>query len=122
MAELVVFHHAQGRTAGMADFADRLRAAGHTVHVPDLYEGRVFDTLDEGVGHADDIGFSTIIERGSAAVEGLADELVYIGFSLGVLPAQRLAQTRAGARGAILVAACVDPASFGEPWPDQLPL
>lgn len=122
MAELVVFHHAQGRTEGIASIADRLRAAGHTVHLPDLYEGQVFDTIDEGVGYADGVGFSTIIDRGSAAVDGLADELVYIGFSLGVLPAQRLAQTRSGARGAVLIAACVDPESFGGPWPDRLPL
>lgn len=122
MAELVVFHHAQGRTTGMADVADQLRTAGHIVHLPDLYERQIFDTLDEGVEHADSIGFSTVIERGTAAVDGLPNELVYVGFSLGVLPAQRLAQTRAGAKGAVLVAACVDPEAFGGPWPDRLPL
>ncbi len=122
MAEVLVFHHAQGLTAGCLAFADELRAAGHVLHTPDLYEGRTFDSLAEGVGHAQQIGFDTIIERGTAVADGLPDGLVYAGFSLGVLPAQKLAQTRPGARGAVLMHSCVPPSEFGMPWPDGLPL
>jgi esterase/lipase len=107
MAELVLYHHAQGLTKGVKAFADELRRAGHTVHVPDLYEGHTFDTQDEGLAYAKRTGFGTIMERGLTAVEGLGGALVYAGFSLGVMPAQRLAQTRAGARGALLLHACV---------------
>ncbi len=56
MAEVLLFHHAHGLTSGVRDFADRLSAANHTVHVPDLYEGRVFDDLDEGIGYASEAG------------------------------------------------------------------
>ena len=122
MAEVLVFHHAQGLTAGCLAFADELRAAGHVVHAPDLYEGRTFDSIAEGVGHAQEIGFDTIIARGAAVAEGLPDALVYAGLSLGVLPAQQLAQTRPGARGAVLMHSCVPPSEFGTPWPDGLPL
>jgi dienelactone hydrolase len=121
MAELLLFHHALGLTPGLLAFADRMRAAGHTVHVPDLYEGRTFDSLEQGIGHAGAIGFGTIIERGRAAAEGLPEGLAYGGFSLGVLPAQALAQTRPGARAAVLFHSCVPPSEFGG-WPSGVPL
>ncbi len=122
MAELLLFHHAQGLTAGCLSFADDLRAAGHVVHAPDLYEGRTFTDLADGVGYAEQIGFATIIERGQLAADGLPKEIVYAGFSLGVLPAQMLAQTRAGAKGALLFHACVPASEFGRPWPQGVPL
>ncbi len=122
MTDVVVFHHAQGLTDGIRQFADDLRDAGHRVTAPDLYEGRTFDTLDDGVGYAEQVGFGTVIERGRLAAEGLPDEIVYAGFSLGVLPAQMLAQTRPGAQGALLFHSCVPPTEFGCPWPQGVPL
>jgi dienelactone hydrolase len=117
MAEVLLFHHGHGLTPGVREFANNLRLAGHEVHLPDLYEGRVFDDLDEGLAYAREIGFDTIQERGVAAADGLPNGVVYAGFSLGVLPAQRLAQTRPGAKGALLFDSCVPPAEFGGPWP-----
>lgn len=122
MAEVLLFHHAQGQTPGFLAFADELRAAGHTVHAPDLFNGRTFGTLEEGVAYAEGLGFREIIERGARAADGLPPELVYAGFSLGVLPAQRLAQGREGARGALLFHACVPPSEFGSSWPDGVPV
>jgi len=124
MAEVVLFHHAQGLTPGVIGFAEELRGEGHTVHTPDLYEGRTFDTLDQGIAHAEEIGFGEVLERGVRAVQALPAELVYAGFSLGVLPAQKLAQTRPGARGALLCYSCVPvPVSeFGSAWPDGVPV
>src|SRR5256885_6654682 len=121
MAEVVLFHHVHGLTPGIVAFADELRAAGHTVHTPDLYEGRTFDTLEEGVAHAGEIGFGEVLERGVRAVEGLPAELVYGGFSLGVMPAQELAQTRPGARGALLFHSCLPVSEVGTAWPDGGP-
>ena len=120
MADVLLFHHAQGLTAGCAAFAERVRAAGHTVRAPDLYDGRTFPSLAEGVAHAEQVGLGTLIGRGKQAAEGLAEGLVYVGFSLGVLPAQMLAQTRPGARGALLAHSCVPPSELGA-WPDGLP-
>ncbi|WP_155374775.1 dienelactone hydrolase family protein [Catellatospora vulcania] len=122
MAEVLLFHHAQGLTEGIRAFADRLRQAGHTVHTPDSYDGNVFPTLDEGVAYARQVGFGEIQERGVRAADALPADLVYLGFSLGVLPAQRLAQTRAGARGAVLLESCVPPSEFGGPWPADVPV
>jgi dienelactone hydrolase len=102
MAEVLLFHHAQGQTAGFHAFADELRSAGHTVHTPDLFDGRTFTSIDEGLGYVQGVGFGEMIERGVQAAEELPNELVYGGFSLGVPPAQKLAQTRPGARGALL--------------------
>lgn len=122
MAEVLLFHHMHGLTPGVRSFAETLGQAGHTVHVPDLYEGRVFETLDEGAAYAEQAGFDTIIKRGQAAAEKLPRELVYAGFSLGVLPAQMLAQTRAGAKGALLFHSCVPVSEFGGTWPDGVPV
>ncbi len=123
MAEVVLFHHAQGLTPGVVAFADELRRSGHTVHTPDLFEGRTFGTIEEGMRYAEEIGFPDgVIERGVRAVEGLPAELVYAGFSLGVLPAQKLAQTRPGARGALLFYSCVPASEFGSGWPDGVPV
>jgi dienelactone hydrolase len=122
MAEVLLFHHAQGLTAGVHAFADDLRRAGHVVHVPDLYDGRTFETLEEGVAHAEKIGFEEVIERGVRVADQLPAELVSAGFSLGVLPAQKLAQTRAGARGALLFYSCVPASEFGSGWPTDVPV
>jgi len=121
MTEVLLFHHAQGQTAGFHAFADELREAGHTVHTPDLYDGRTFPTLDEGIAHARDVGFGTLLERGVREAEDLPAELVYAGFSLGVVPAQNLAQTRPGARGALLFYSCIPAAEFGG-WPAGVPV
>ncbi len=121
MAQVVLFHHALGLTPGIALFADELRRAGHTVHTPDLFEGHTFPTLDDGVKHAEQIGFAEVIGRGVRAVEQLPTNLVYAGFSLGVLPAQQLAQTRPGALGALLYYSCVPAAEFGG-WPEGVPV
>src|SRR5215203_5497026 len=122
MTTVLLFHHAQGLTPGVLAFADELRAAGHTVHAPDLYEGRTFDTLDAGVAHAGSIGFDILIEQGRTIAETLPAELVYAGFSLGVMPAQMLAQTRPGARGALLFHACLPVSEFGPSWPEEVPV
>ncbi len=122
MAEVLLFHHAQGQTDGFAAFAEDLRRAGHTVHAPDLFHGRTFDSIDEGMAYANEIGFpDEIIARGELAAGELSEALVYAGFSLGVLPAQKLAQTRRGARGALFFHSCVPPSFFGS-WPAEVPV
>ncbi|GAA0921980.1 dienelactone hydrolase family protein [Nonomuraea longicatena] len=122
MAEVLLFHHAHGLTPGVLEFAGELRRAGHVVHAPDLYEGRVFDVFEEGVAYAQNVGFGVLAERGRAAADGLPASLVPAGFSLGVLPAQLLAQTRPGAGGALLFEACLPVSEFGDTWPEGLPV
>ena len=124
MAEVVLFHHVQGLTEGVRAFADELRAGGHTVHTPDLFDGELPATIDEGVAHAQSLGDEVIGERADRAVADLPDGLVYAGFSFGAATAQRLAQTRPGARGALLYESCLPITgewAFG-PWPDGLPV
>lgn len=122
MAEVVLFHHAQGLTPGIVEFAGKLRQAGHTVHTPDLFDGRTFDDLEKGMRFVQELGFGEVMRRGERAVEELSPELVYAGFSLGVVPAQKLAQTRPGARGALLCYSCVPVSEFGETWPKGVPV
>jgi dienelactone hydrolase len=120
MAEVLLFHHAQGLTPGVRAFADDLRAAGHVVHTPDLFDGRRFQSIDEGLAYIGKVGFDEMRERGVRVADALPAELVYAGFSFGVLPAQKLAQTRPGARGALLFYSCLPISgewAFG-PWPD----
>jgi len=121
MAAVLLFHHAQELTDGVRKFADDLRAAGHTVHTPDLYEGKTFTDLNEGVANARRVGFDTLTDRARLAAEALSNELVYGGFSMGVGPAQMLAQTRPGARGALLFYGALPASEFGL-WPGGVPL
>jgi dienelactone hydrolase len=122
MAEVLLFHHAHGLTAGVQALADEVRAEGHVVHTPDLYEGQTFDDLEDGLGYVQQVGFGTILERGVRAAERLPDELVYAGMSLGAMPAQKLAQTRPGAKGAVLLHSAVPASEFGGAWPPDVPL
>jgi dienelactone hydrolase len=127
MAEVVLFHHAQGLTDGVRAFAETLREAGHTVHLPDSYEGNVFGTLDEGLDYARQTGFGAVKDRAVTAGEKLGEGelgngLVFAGFSLGVMAAQQLAQTSTAARGALLLHGCIPVSEFGESWPSGLPV
>jgi dienelactone hydrolase len=122
MAEVLLYHHIQGLTDGVQAFADDLRQAGHIVHTPDLFDGRRFGSIEEGFGFARDQGLEMIGERGAAAADELGPDLVYAGFSFGVTIAQRLAQTRPGARGALLMYSCIPVAEFGESWPAGVPV
>ncbi len=122
MAEVVLFHHAQGLTPGVVAFAEELRNAGHTVHTPDLFDGRTFGSIEDGFAFARERGFDALRERGVAVADDLGPALVYAGFSFGVTMAQRLAQTRPGARGALLMSSCLPVTEFGEAWPDGVPV
>jgi len=124
MAEVVLFHHVQGLTDGVRAFAEELRSGGHRVHTPDLFDGKRPATIDEGVAHEQSIGDEVLRERADRAVADLPEGLVYAGFSSGAGTAQRLAQTRPGARGALLYESCMPITgewAFG-PWPDGVPV
>jgi len=122
MAEVLLFHHVQGLTPGVITFADKLRSAGHTVHTPDLFDGRTFDDIEQGMEFVKEIGFGEVLTRGERAVLGLPTYLVYGGFSLGVVPAQKLAQTRSGAAGALFFYSCMPISEFGTSWPKGVPV
>ena len=118
MTEVVLYHHVQGLTEGVRSFADELRQTGRTVHTPDLFDGRTFETIEEGMAFAREAGFGALAERGVAAAEGIGPDAVYAGFSFGVTVAQQLAQTRPGARGALLMCSCLPVSEFGDMWPE----
>ena len=122
MTEVVLYHHVQGLTDGVRSFADELRRAGHAVHTPDLFDGRTFNTIEEGMAFAREAGFGELAERGVTAAEGTDLEAVYAGFSFGVMVAQQLAQTRLGARGALLMYSCLPVSEFGDAWPEGVPV
>ena len=122
MTQVVLYHHVQGLTEGVRSFADGLRAAGHVVHTPDLFDGRTFPTVEDGMTFARETGFGALAERGVAAATELPSEVVYAGFSFGVVVAQQLAQTRPEARGALLMESCLPVAEFGDAWPEGVPV
>lgn len=122
MTNIIVFHHVLGVTDGVREFAARLRRAGHAPTVPDLFDGRSFAFREDGAAYVQQVGVETIIERGRAAASSQPAATVYLGFSLGVLPAQMLAQTRPGAKGAVLCYGFVPPAEFSAEWPPDVPV
>src|ERR1700738_1511324 len=124
MTEVLLFHHAQGLTPGVRAFADDLRAGGHIVHTPDLFDGRIFPSIEEGLAYIEKSGLDDLRMRGVRIADDLPFELVYAGFSFGVLAAQQLAQTRPKARGALLFHSCFPVSgewAFG-PWPESVPV
>ena len=122
MAEVVLYHHVQGLTEGVRSFADDLQKAGHAVHTPDMFDGRTFTTIDDGMAFAREAGFGALAARGVAAAQDIDPEVVYAGFSFGVMVAQQLAQTRPGARGALLMYSCLPVSEFGDSWPEDVPV
>lgn len=122
MAEVVLYHHVQGLTEGVLAFADELREDGHTIHTPDMFGGRTFPTIDDGIAFAREQGFGELVARGVAAANDLPADVVYVGFSFGAMPAQQLAQTRPGARGALLIYGVVPFTEFGDAWPEDVPV
>ena len=122
MPTILLLHHVQGLTPGVVAIADTLRAAGHTVHTPDLLDGRLFASIPDGMAYVQTLGFPTVIARGAAAAESLPADVVYFGMSMGVLPAQYLAQTRPGARAAIFLHGAVPVSEFSPHWPARVPV
>jgi dienelactone hydrolase len=123
MADLILFHHVQGLTDGVKAFGDQIRADGHRVTIPDFYDGETFTTIEEGIAHVEDLGFGKIVDAGVAVAEQLPSQVFYAGFSLGAFIAQKLAQTRRGALGALLYHhgdVAID--TFGQSWPDGVDL
>jgi dienelactone hydrolase len=123
MAEVLLYHHIQGLTEGVRSFADALRQAGHTVHTPDLFDGRTFGTMKDAFAFVQGAG-DALDAKSDGAAQALPEGLVYAGISWGVGAAQRLSQTRAGARGALLYEACfpiTGEYAFG-PWPNDVPV
>ncbi|WP_147915402.1 dienelactone hydrolase family protein [Ruania zhangjianzhongii] len=121
MTELVLFHHVLGLTDGVRNFAELIRAQGHTVHTPDLFEGRTFPTIDEGIGYAGSIGFDEVMRRGIEAAAPLPKRVVFGGFSVGVMPAQQLLQTTPEALGGLFLHAFIDPTQLEGSWPSGVP-
>lgn len=121
--QVVIYHSAYGLRPAIIDFADRLRAAGHQVHTPDLYDGEVFSDRSEAIRKIQELGFDRLLERARAAVEGLPRDLIYAGFSNGGACAELLAATRAGARGAVLIHAPLMVRDLGwTVWPSDVPV
>jgi dienelactone hydrolase len=123
MTDVILFHHALGVTEGINEFADRLRDGGHRVTVADLFDGETFDKVEDGVAHEEQLGWEEMIARSELAIAPLPPAVVIGGFSLGAVYAQRLAQTREGALGALLYHGGDNPPeAFDAPWPAQVAL
>jgi dienelactone hydrolase len=122
VAHIVLFHHAQGLRPDVTDWADAWRDAGHEVETPDLYEGVTFERLEDGIAHRDELGIPALIQKSGEFLEGLPQDLVYAGFSMGASTAHYFAVTRPGARGALLMHGTAPPQSLGgAEWPSTAP-
>jgi dienelactone hydrolase len=120
---IALFHAALGLRPAVLEWADRLRAAGHGVEAPDLFDGEVFDDLEAGIRKRDALGTSELLARANAAVAELPGELVYMGFSLGADAAEYLAANRPGAVAAVLMHSAAPVAEMDAgAWPAGVPV
>jgi Dienelactone hydrolase and related enzymes len=123
MAEVVLFHSALGLRPGVHAIADILREAGHTVTLPDYYDGEYFDDLDGGLRKRDSLGFPELTRRFRKISETISRPTVFAGFSLGAMAAQLLAATHPAARGAVLLHGAGRASEFTDgPWPSAVPV
>ncbi|MBW5424135.1 dienelactone hydrolase [Streptomyces sp. BG9H] len=101
---IMLFHSTYGLRPAVRAAADRLRAAGHEVWTPDLFDGRTFDDVEAGMAHQDEIGKDELLKRAILAAAPYSERgLVYAGFSLGAATAQTLALGDEKARGLLLL-------------------
>ncbi len=122
VANVVLFHHAQGLRADVRGWADSLREAGHEVETPDLFDGVTFDRLENGIAHRDELGVPELMARAARALDELPADLVYAGFSMGASTAHYFALTRPGARAVLLMHGTAPAASLGDSrWPHGVP-
>ncbi|WP_344338116.1 dienelactone hydrolase family protein [Kitasatospora putterlickiae] len=106
VAQILLLHSVYGLRPAVHTAADRLRAAGHTVHTPDLFEGRTFDDVEEGMAYKEEVGSDELLRRAVGAAAPLlasGTTLVYAGLSLGGSLAQNLALADENARGLLLL-------------------
>jgi dienelactone hydrolase len=121
MAEILLFHHAGGLTEGVLSFAQTLRDTGHTVHAPDLFEGRTFDDVHDGVAYAGSVGEEPFAARAADIVSSLPNDLVYGGMSMGAARAAEQVLARPGARGAFFLYGAIAPSWWQATWPSGVP-
>jgi dienelactone hydrolase len=121
MAEIVLFHHVCGLTDGVHAFAQTLRDAGHTVHTPDLFEGRTFTDIDDGMAFAESVREDTFAQRAAELVADLPAGVVYGGMSMGAARAAESVLDRPGAKGAFFLYGAVAPSWWGATWPAGVP-
>lgn len=109
MTDLILFHSMYGLRPAVHEAAERLRAAGHHVVVPDLFDGRTADTVEEGMAIKDEYGRDELLRRAVAASAPHSDAgLVYGGFSLGASLAQTVALADERARGLVMLHGTAD--------------
>ncbi|KPC81399.1 MULTISPECIES: dienelactone hydrolase family protein [Streptomyces] len=101
---IMLFHSTCGLRPAVHASAERLRAAGHEVRVPDLFEGHTFETVEDGMAFKEQLGKDELLKRAVLAAAPYSDQgLVYAGFSFGASVAQTLALGDAKARGLLLL-------------------
>ena len=121
MVEIVLFHHVGGVTEGVVAFAELLREAGHTVHTPDLFDGRTFADIHDGIAYVDSVGEDMFAARAAQMIAPMGKDLVYGGFSMGVARAGEQVLTRPGARGAFFLYGTIAPSWWEATWPAGVP-
>lgn len=121
MVDIALFHSVLGVRPGVLDAAERLRAAGHEVLTVDQYDGRVFDDYDEAAAFVETVGFPALMGRAAAAVEGLPDGFLTVGFSNGGGMAEFVALTRKVSGVVLLSGALPLDMLDADAWPAGVP-
>jgi dienelactone hydrolase len=121
MAEIMLFHHAGGLTEGVVSFAQTLRDSGHTVHAPDLFDGRTFADVRDGVSYAQSVGEETFAAKAAEVLSSMPTDLVYGGMSMGAARAAEQVLTRPGAKGAFFLYGAIAPSWWEATWPAGVP-
>ena len=121
MVEIVLFHHVRGLTEGVEAFAQTLRDAGHAVHTPDVFDGRTFADIHDGIAFVESVGEETFAARAVELVAPMPADVVYGGMSMGAARAAEQVLARPGAKGAFFLYGTIAPSWWEATWPAGVP-
>jgi dienelactone hydrolase len=100
---VILFHSVCGLRPVELAAAEMIRAAGHNVSTPDLYDGVTADTIEQGFELKDDIGWDRICERAKTALVELPASTVLGGFSMSAGVVASVWPGRPKTRGVLLL-------------------
>jgi dienelactone hydrolase len=116
VATIALFHSVLGVRPGLLESAEMLRDHGHTVHVIDQYEGRMFEDYGAALEYVEGVGFPALMAFALGATAELPDRLVTMGFSNGAGMAEYVAGNRQ-VSGVVMLGGALDPNELGVRWP-----
>lgn len=108
MTHIVLFHSILGCRAAEREMAAAFEKAGHTTHLPDLFENKTANNYDDGFALFRTFEREQLIERARDALNSVPENAVLSGISFGAGIVSSLWAERPKMQGALLFAGAAE--------------